>query len=79
MRDDLKADLVLDALGMAVTVRGGDTAGAVAHSDHGSQGEFNRSSQRLSGRSCDEREGSEVGSGGSAGDAVAGPSAGRAS
>ncbi len=42
-------------------------------------GEFNRSSQRSSGRSCDEREGSEVGSGGSAGDAVAGPSAGRAS
>jgi putative transposase len=36
MRDDLKADLVLDALGMAVTVRGG-AAGVTAHSDHGSQ------------------------------------------
>lgn len=37
MRDDLKAELVLDALGMAVTARGGDAAGVVAHSDHGSQ------------------------------------------
>jgi len=37
MRDDLKADLVLDALGMAVSVRGADAAGVVAHSDHGSQ------------------------------------------
>ena len=45
MRDDLKAELVLDALGMAVTSRGGDAAGVVAHSDHGSQPEFNRSSQ----------------------------------
>jgi putative transposase len=36
MRDDLKADLVLDALGMAVTTRG-SAAGVVAHSDHGSQ------------------------------------------
>jgi len=34
MRDDLKAELVLDALWMAVTVRAG---GVVAHSDHGSQ------------------------------------------
>jgi putative transposase len=37
MRDDLKADLVLDALGMAVSVRGGDAGGVIAHSDHGSQ------------------------------------------
>jgi putative transposase len=37
MRDDLKAELVLDALGMAVTLRGGEAAGVVAHSDHGSQ------------------------------------------
>jgi len=36
MRDDLKADLVLDALGMAVSVRGGNSGGVVAHSDHGS-------------------------------------------
>ena len=37
MRDDLKADLVLDALGMAVSTRGADAGGVVAHSDHGSQ------------------------------------------
>jgi putative transposase len=37
MRDDLRAELVLDALGMAVTARGPDAAGVVAHSDHGSQ------------------------------------------
>jgi putative transposase len=37
MRNDLKSELVLDALGMAVTARGGDAAGVVAHSDHGSQ------------------------------------------
>jgi putative transposase len=37
MRDDLQTDLVLDALGMAVTARGQATAGVVAHSDHGSQ------------------------------------------
>jgi putative transposase len=45
MRDDLKAELVLDALGMAVTTRGDDAAGVVAHSDHGSQPRLNRSSQ----------------------------------
>jgi putative transposase len=37
MRDDLRSELVLDALGMAVSARGGDSAGVVAHSDHGSQ------------------------------------------
>jgi hypothetical protein len=37
MRDDLQTDLVLDALGMAVTARGAECAGVVAHSDHGSQ------------------------------------------
>ena len=36
MRDDLRAELVLDALGMAVA-RAGQPAGVVAHSDHGSQ------------------------------------------
>jgi putative transposase len=36
MRDDLKAELVLDALGMAVSTRG-PTGGVIAHSDHGSQ------------------------------------------
>jgi hypothetical protein len=47
MRDDLEAELVLGALGMAVSLRGGDAAGVVAHSDHGSQGGFKWSSQRL--------------------------------
>ncbi len=37
MRDNLKAELVLDALGMAVSTRGQTAAGVVAHSDHGSQ------------------------------------------
>ena len=36
MRDDLRTELVLDALGMAVTQRGSG-AGVVAHSDHGCQ------------------------------------------
>ena len=36
MRDDLRAELVLDALGMAVAQRG-TAIGVVAHSDHGSQ------------------------------------------
>jgi len=36
MRDDLRSELVLDALGMAVAARGGKAAGVVAHSDHGS-------------------------------------------
>jgi putative transposase len=37
MRDDLRSELVLDALGMAVNARGSNSAGVVAHSDHGSQ------------------------------------------
>lgn len=37
MRDNLQAELVLDALGMAVSSRGNEAAGVVAHSDHGSQ------------------------------------------
>jgi len=36
MRDDLRAELVLDALGMAVAQRRAG-AGVIAHSDHGSQ------------------------------------------
>jgi hypothetical protein len=47
MRDDLKSELVLDALGMAVSARGADAAGVVAHSDHGSLGGFKWSSQHL--------------------------------
>jgi putative transposase len=44
MRDDLKADLVVDALAMAVTRRK-PPAGVVHHSDRGSQARLNRSSQ----------------------------------
>src|SRR3954453_18999159 len=44
IRDNLKAELVPPALGMAVSARGG-AAGVVAHSDHGSQPRLNRSSQ----------------------------------
>src|SRR5215218_1475217 len=45
MRDDLKAELVVDALGMAVTRRK-PPAGVVHHSDRGSQLQFNRWSQQ---------------------------------
>jgi putative transposase len=45
MRDDLKADLVVDALAMAVTRRQPPT-GLVHHSDRGSQPRLNRSSQQ---------------------------------
>jgi putative transposase len=46
MRDDLKADLVVDALAMAVGRRK-PKPGVVHHSDRGSQGGFNWSSQHL--------------------------------
>ena len=44
MREDLKAELVVDALGMAVTRRR-PNGRVIHHSDHGSQGEFKGSSQ----------------------------------
>jgi hypothetical protein len=78
MREDLEAPLVVDAISMAISRRK-PKPGLVHHSDRGSQGGFNRSSQRSTGRSCDEREEAEVGSDWSADDAVAGASAGRAS
>jgi putative transposase len=66
----MRTELVLDALEMANGLRRPD-AGLIAHSDRGSQGGFNGSSQRSSRGSGDEREEAEVGWGGSAGDAVA--------
>jgi putative transposase len=48
MRDDLKAELVVDALAMAVTRRR-PPAGLVHHLDRGSQGGFKWSSQHLEG------------------------------
>ena len=41
------ADLAYGALAMAAAVRGGRTAGVIFHSDQGSEGGFNRSSQHL--------------------------------
>jgi hypothetical protein len=41
------ADLAVAALQMAATRRGGDIDGVIFHSDRGSEGEFNRSSQHL--------------------------------
>ena len=46
MRDDLRAELVVDALAMAVTRRR-PPAGLIHHSDRGSQGGFTWSSQHL--------------------------------
>jgi putative transposase len=45
MRDDLKADIVVDALGMATTRRRPDP-GVIHHSDRGGQAGFKGSSQR---------------------------------
>jgi putative transposase len=49
MADHMRAELVLDALDMAVAARGGDhaVAGVIAHADRGSQGGFRWSSQHL--------------------------------
>ena len=46
------AALTCNALGMAIEQRDA-IRGTVIHSDHGTQGGFNRSSQHLSERSCD--------------------------
>jgi putative transposase len=78
MADHLRSELVVDALEMALHRRRPDP-GLVHHSDKGCQGEFNWSSQRSIGEGCDgQAEGVGVGSGGSAGDAFAGASAGGA-
>src|SRR5215210_3779944 len=75
----MRTTLVLDALRMALSQRGpGADVELVHHSDRGSQGGFKWSSQRSMRRGCDGREEAGVGSGGPAGDAIAGPSAGGA-
>ena len=75
----MRAELVLDALEMANGLRRPD-AGLIAHSDHGSQGGFNWSSQRLVMGVV--RDGcsraSESGSGDARADVVAGPAVGGA-
>lgn len=73
----MRTELVLDALEMALWARHPD-GGLIHHSDQGSQGGLNWSLQRLIERSCDGQEGSGLGACGSAGDVVAGASAGRA-
>jgi putative transposase len=76
----MRTDLVLDALRMALGLRepGADFE-LVHHTDAGSQGGFNRSSQRHDERSCDGSTATEVGSSRSSSDALAGSSVGGAS
>src|SRR3989442_12213713 len=74
---NMRTTLVLDALRMALGLRepGADVA-LVHHSDLGSLGGFNRSSQRPSERNCGEQTEADFGSGWSACDAIAGASDG---
>ena len=65
---DLKTRVVLDALDMALMARKPDNV--VHHSDRGSQGGFNRSSQHLS-RDCDDTSEETFGSGWPGGVAIA--------
>ena len=74
----MRTTLVLDALRMALGQRRpGAHVALVHHSDRGSQGGFNWSSQHLIERRCDGQEAARVGAGRPAEDAVAGPAAGR--
>ena len=52
MADHMRSDLVVDALQMAIARRQPEE-GLIHHSDQGSQGEFNWSSQRLMEEGCD--------------------------
>ncbi len=74
----LRSELVLDALEMANGLRRPE-AGLIAHSDRGSQGGFNWSSQRLDEEGCDGSSSASCGgSCGAASDAVAGSAVGGA-
>jgi transposase InsO family protein len=53
MASHLRTELVLDALDAAVTQR--RPRDVIHHSDQGSQGELNRSSQHLEGGCCDDQ------------------------
>jgi integrase-like protein/helix-turn-helix protein len=71
--DHMRTDLVLDALHAAQRTRGG-LDGSIMHTDHGAQGEFNRSSQHLVIMEVFDGASSAVGGSGFAtGDAFAGP------
>ena len=76
MADHMRTELVLDALAMALEHRR-PAPGLVHHSDQGSQGGFQRSSQHSITRSCDGQAEASVGSSWAAGDAIAGTAAGR--
>ena len=76
MATHLRAELVVDALEMAIGQRRpGDV---IHHSDQGSQGEFKWSSQQLEGECCDGHSEAAVGPSGAAGIAVAGSAGGGA-
>jgi putative transposase len=60
MGHDLRAQLVLDALNMALTQR--RPVDVIHHSDQGSQGGFKRSSQHLDEGGCDEQSKATFGS-----------------
>ncbi len=78
MRDTLEAEIVSDALAMSVARRR-PAAGVIHHSDRGSQGGFNWSSQRLDEEGCDGSSSATCGrSCGAASDAVAGSAVGGA-
>jgi putative transposase len=76
MADHMRAELVTDALQMALAQRR-PAPGLIWHSDQGSQGEFQRSSQRSIGRGCDGQAEASVGSSRAAGDAITGSATGR--
>jgi putative transposase len=75
MAEHMRSDLVIQALQMAIARRQPE-AGLIHHTDQGSQGGFNWSSQRSTERSCDGHEEADFGSGWSSCDAVAGTSTG---
>jgi putative transposase len=77
MADHMRAELVVDALQMALARRR-PAPGLIHHSDQGSQGGFKWSSQHLMRGGCDGPEGAGLGEGGPAGHAVARSTAGRA-
>jgi putative transposase len=77
MAEHMRAELVVEALEMAVSQRKPER-GLIHHSDQGSQGGFQRSSQHSITRSWDGQAAASVGSSRAAGDAIAGTAVGRA-
>jgi hypothetical protein len=71
--DHMRAELVTDAIEMAVATRGGQADGVIFHTDRGAQGGFKWSSQHLDVRSGDGPAGwLDAGVDGALGDEVAG-------